>query len=812
MTKYICFFAIFLTMVLHVKADQVSVNEARATAQRFACSMVDRNRSTGNAANNIQLVHTEVNTSNVNMPVYYIFNTNAGFVIVSGDDRTQEILAHGDSPLAIEDMPENMQLWLSFYKAQLEYLQSHPDAVLDNPMNKRNRLESSSSTTSVKPLLTANWSQAEPYNWLCPAFLNNALCLTGCAATSLSTLFHYWKYPTDSIPEIEGYTYNMVYNSIGYHVTVPSIPSVRFDWDNMLDSYPDSGYTKEQAMAVALLMRHVGQAERMNYGPSSSGAVTEDIIRAVNVFGYGDYAQHVVKSTTDIFGVGEDLICDDDWSAMIYKELSLGRPILYLAYCLPVDDPEHYIAISGHAFNVDGYDASNNTYHVNWGWNGKGNGYFALNVFTGSGRVFNIGQSMIIGLEPPFGPVVKAPGEVDIKGYIDQTTSGAFFVEGRQLTGAVALTLNDPDGVFGLETTSISAQDAMAGQEVEVTYSPAGLGHHTATITISSPGVDDIVVTINGDSYLEVYRPLMLSVDSSSVASTQFRAEWTDRTSPENISSYTLEVSQTPSTMLLAEADFSDYPEVIGNLAADAGQYLPAGWSFEGGGFWLDGGCIELCSGSVLTSSSYDLSQYDSVTVVVTAKNWSKYNKASLTVATSQSSECFTMTNSYVEYTAVLGCEALETIYFTAGYYPMIQRIAIYAGELKKDMKRGVTEIGDSNYRLISGINDWHYTVTGLESGGTFFYKVKAHYVDGSESPWSLAKRITLFSSDGVIIPGDVDNSGTVDIDDLTLLINYLLTGDTFGINLMGADVNTDDTVSIDDLSVLINFLLTHCR
>ena len=59
---------------------------------------------------------------------YYVFNTtgNKGYVIVSGDDRAQDILASGDRPLDMARMPENMRFWLSTYQRQIEFLQAHP--------------------------------------------------------------------------------------------------------------------------------------------------------------------------------------------------------------------------------------------------------------------------------------------------------------------------------------------------------------------------------------------------------------------------------------------------------------------------------------------------------------------------------------------------------------------------------------------------------------------------------------------------------------------------------------------------------------
>ena len=56
---------------------------------------------------------------------------------------------------------------------------------------------------------------------------------------------------------------------------------------------------------------------------------------------------------------------------------------------------------------------------------------------------------------------------------------------------------------------------------------------------------------------------------------------------------------------------------------------------------------------------------------------------------------------------------------------------------------------------------------------------------------------------------GDVDGDGDIDMDDLTKLINYLLTDNLTGIDPLGADVNGSGGIDMDDLSALINKLLT---
>ena len=76
------------------------------------------------------------------------------------------------------------------------------------------------------------------------------------------------------------------------------------------------------------------------------------------------------------------------------------------------------------------------------------------------------------------------------------------------------------------------------------------------------------------------------------------------------------------------------------------------------------------------------------------------------------------------------------------------------------------------------------------------------YYPGGHITVWSLTKQ-------GGVLRGDVDESGTVNIADVTALINYLLTDNAEGISLDNADCEMDETINITDVTVLINFLLT---
>ena len=58
-------------------------------------------------------------------------------------------------------------------------------------------------------------------------------------------------------------------------------------------------------------------------------------------------------------------------------------------------------------------------------------------------------------------------------------------------------------------------------------------------------------------------------------------------------------------------------------------------------------------------------------------------------------------------------------------------------------------------------------------------------------------------------LKGDVNDSGTVTISDVTALIDYLLGGEVSPFNSGNADVNGDQTITIRDVTALIDLLLS---
>jgi hypothetical protein len=138
-----------------------------------------------------------------------------------------------------------------------------------------------------------------------------------------------------------------------------------------------------------------------------------------------------------------------------------------------------------------------------------------------------------------------------------------------------------------------------------------------------------------------------------------------------------------------------------------------------------------------------------------------------------------------------------------------IEDIKIYAGDLNAvNALRMAQETGDENSRLITGITDKFYTVENLAAAGTFLYRVKALYTDGTESAWSNVEEVTLFENGHGYELGDVNHDGSVNIADVTALIDSLL--GSREVCEICADVKADGDINIADVTALIDLLLNN--
>ncbi|MBO7119740.1 MAG: C10 family peptidase [Bacteroidaceae bacterium] len=315
----------------------------------------------------------------------YIFNVenDGGYIIVSNDDRTRPILGFSESgSFKTEDMPDNMKAWLQGYADEIAWVQQHGSVA--PPKSDK---VGTHSTNPVTPLVTSKWNQGTPYNNLCPTYSGwggSGKCATGCVATAMAQVMNYHKWPTKPTKTIPGYT------TATQGLNLSSLSPVNFDWSHMRDSYSGS-YTNAEATAVATLMKYCGYSVKMDYD-ESSGAYTEDVAIALReYFDYNPYTTRFVSRSSYTY---------ENWTDMIYHEVSHGRPVCYGGLS----------SGGGHEFVCDGYKFESNTdfFHINWGWGGLSDNYFVLSALdpdqqgiggSTSTDGFHYGQDAVIGIQ-----------------------------------------------------------------------------------------------------------------------------------------------------------------------------------------------------------------------------------------------------------------------------------------------------------------------------------------------------------------------------------------------------------------------------
>ena len=475
------------------------------------------------------------------------------------------------------------------------------------------------------------------------------------------------------------------------------------------------------------------------------------------------------------------------------------------------------IAVSGAGFTVDKSNvtasAANNGTTVTVTYDPTAAGNHTGTVTLTSTGAEAVTVALTGNATEPVRTITANPTALNFTALVGETQTQTFTVTGENLNGPLTLTVNNGNGIYSVQPTTISVAEATAGKTVTVTYAPTAFGVTNATVTISGGGAPAATVNLAGQADLVKYAPVMLPANEEYINLTQFRADWTDQTPAANVTSYTLEV--TPKPVEPAE------PVLLHSLSGSAYSgngynniTLAAPWegvSVRGGygAIYIKNNYNGVAQGYI----TYTIPEgYNNATFTVMVVSANTQNGVGdLTVSTPQTpavSHNFVQNETFYWVVTASSGEKITMITTDANYSPDMTLIAVYAGDATAAMLRAF-ETGDENSRLITGITDKFYTVENLAAEGTFLYRVKAIYLDGTESDWSNIEEVTLFENGHGFQVGDVNHDQLLNITDVTVLINYLLTDNSDGVCLICADVNQDGFVNISDVTDLINLLLT---
>ena len=310
---------------------------------------IKRAAAATNTTQPVEWVYTQYQI-NETTPAVYVFNAvgEQGFVLVSAEDNARAVLGYSDEGhIDAQNIPANMRAWLQMYADELARAAKVPATEAQLAVEYY---------PAIEPLLgNTSWNQDAPYNNHCPIDpKTQKRSVTGCMATAAAQVMYHHRYPEKGTGS---YSYWCGWENLSVNFS-----EATYDWDHMLPSYKN-GYTQQESDAVAQLMYHAGVASNMWYGSTSSGAAMGTAMQAMmRNFDYDAAIRVLMKDYMD-----EEAVMD-----AIVADLQGSRPVFIEA--LTKKD-------EGHAFVCDGIQADGYI-HINWGWGGYGNGYFALSAMN----------------------------------------------------------------------------------------------------------------------------------------------------------------------------------------------------------------------------------------------------------------------------------------------------------------------------------------------------------------------------------------------------------------------------------------------
>lgn len=383
-------FVLALTMAAATMTAQADVVTSQEALDRVVAQMNVHNASAHRApmqASSFSLAKVGTISQQV-APAYYVFNrTNGGFIVAPADDTQPAILALIDEGAYDEtNLPDGFKAWLSEVTTY---------GAAKAPAQRV--------ASAVSPLLAADqiaWNQDSPYNTDCPKFNYggyNYDTFAGCAAIAVGQIMRYHKFPEQGYGSVDYTSYVGVQGGTTIETSVQRDFSEHYyDWTKIRGNYQYSGSgTAAERAEVAKFVADVACACKMNFDPTASA--TTDLNVALALKNHFDYDPSLRLVDHSFYSTAE-------WADLLRSELDEGRPV-YLSGA-NVSSTADGDMLSGHAFVCDGYNADG-LFHINWGWGGLSDGYFALTSLNpqkqgagGSAGGYSFMSNAIIGIQP----------------------------------------------------------------------------------------------------------------------------------------------------------------------------------------------------------------------------------------------------------------------------------------------------------------------------------------------------------------------------------------------------------------------------
>ena len=407
------------------------------------------------------------------IPAAFLFNVSDwGWVLMAANSATDPVIAFNEGCMfTAKEMPANMRWWVESYLEMVKAVQIEDEKQQFNDAEDWTALFEYNLPELTKGdehiLMKEEWDQGSDdgsdYNMYCPV-LNGVHCPTGCVATALAQIMHYYRYPVQ--PRMEtSYSWNGQTLALDFD-------TMTFDY-SLMPNRITSTATMAQRREVSKLGYAVGVAMRMQYSADGSGAYSSNAPRAM-----ADYFKYTGKKTVvDRSGNGDTAFVN-----MVRADLRRNCPV-YMHGSSSTGSDAH---AAGHAWVCCGYrDDRPAMYWMNWGWStymADANGWYNLKTnnmpIQGTEYNFNRNQGVILDLVPPADST-----HINILGISEVECNAELYAAyPNPATAKVVLpyTLSMPAdmNIYSIDGKLIERRSLAAGNgnvEVNVSKMPAGI-------------------------------------------------------------------------------------------------------------------------------------------------------------------------------------------------------------------------------------------------------------------------------------------------------------------------------------------------
>lgn len=452
-------------------------------------------------------------------PAFYVVSRpEGGFVIVSGDDNMQPVLAFSfENEFKVEGMPANVRWWMEELKG---YARS---AVRPTPEIEE-AWEAFAETKAVIPeadIVQASeymgsrtnlWNQAGPANLFTPKVTGqSSKSVCGCVPLALAEIMAWFGTSNKtSFPaaEIAAYTYN-AYGQPNWLIAEHNLTTTH-NWESLKELSDYGAFLAAGSTSLGNdlgnLVYDIGTILQVHYNESLSaaGGTSGNLGQLERLTTLMYYNKAALPKNRENYTSSE-------WITMLVAEIA-QHPVYYTGQ--DTNDG------GGHAFVADGYATTTTgkkVIHFNFGWGGTCNGYYdcLTDVQTTNNNLnFFKENSALFGFVPDTGGSTTSIKKLGYSPSINGTVGGVSLREGSSVTDeTVYMNISHVENIGSAQFigTIYAAIVGYAGnRKSNLGYGTFGAGDDYLVGTImgfSDWGVPRMSSPVLGDKYAFFYKP-----------------------------------------------------------------------------------------------------------------------------------------------------------------------------------------------------------------------------------------------------------------------------------------------------------------